>query len=117
MIDYREHNGRTIAVVSGRSISSAADALDLMAEVYYGGCGCIVLPRELLPESFFSLKTGVAGEMLQKFSNYGMKLAIVGGFGTAASRSLAAFIYECNKGRQVFFKKTTEEALDALSQA
>lgn len=114
MIDYRDYNGEMIAVVSDIKIAGAQDALDIMAEVFFSGCGKMIIRKETLPESFFSLKTGLAGEILQKFSNYNMKLAIVGDFENINSKSLRDFIYESNKGNQVFFVETEQEALDAL---
>jgi hypothetical protein len=114
MISYRDNAGCRIAVVSGVGIKSVQDALDLMAEVSYNGCGHMVLYKEALPDGFFSLKTGFAGEMLQKFSNYRMKLAITGDFSNIKSNSLKCFIYECNNGKQIFFKETLDEAIDAL---
>ncbi len=117
MIDYREYGGKTVAVVSSRAISCAGDMLDIMAEVFFSGCDMMTIRKELLPDGFFSLKTGLAGEILQKFSNYSMRLAIVGDFSNIGSKSLADFIYECNKGKQVFFKNTEEEAIEVLLKA
>ena len=52
----------------------------------------------------------MAGDILQKFSNYKMRLAIIGSF-SYESKSLKDFIYECNKGKLVNFVKTLSEAL------
>jgi len=51
------------------------------------------------------LSTGVAGEVIQKFVNYQVRLAIVGDVALAASRSqpLSDFIAESNRGRHVWF--------------
>jgi hypothetical protein len=114
MITYEDFNGNTIAVISDAKIESVQDAFDIMAEVSYAGCGSIIVQKDMLPESFFSLKTGLAGEILQKFSNYRVKLAIVGDFDNVKSGSLKSFIYESNKGNQVFFMKTKAEVLKAL---
>ncbi len=114
MINYNLYKGCKIAVVSGVSIKSVQDALDLMADISYNDCERIVLYKDALPEEFFILKAGLAGEILQKFSNYRMKLAIAGDFGNVKSKSLKSFIYECNNGKQIFFKETLKEAIDAL---
>lgn len=115
MIDYVNSNGKTIAVAKDIKILNTADALDLIAEASYSGCDSIVVSKESFPESFYSLKTGFAGEILQKFSNYRMKLAIVGDFSSIKSNSLSAFIYESNKGNRIFFKSTFDEAAKALT--
>ena len=81
------------------------------------GCDAVMLHAESLAQAFFDLKTGVAGEMLQKFSNYRMKLAIIGDFTVYKSRSLRDFIRESNGGKTVFFVDSVERALAKLSAA
>jgi hypothetical protein len=56
----------------------------------------------------------MAGEILQKFTNYRMRLAIVGDFSIFSSKSLQDFIYESNKGKQINFSDSVGNALKAL---
>ncbi|MCB0629182.1 MAG: DUF4180 domain-containing protein, partial [Lewinella sp.] len=70
--------------------------------------------ENITPE-FFDLKTKIAGEILQKFSNYRVRLSIVGDFTVYTSRSLKDFIHESNKGKLVNFVDSLEEALERLS--
>ncbi|MGI6468320.1 MAG: DUF4180 domain-containing protein [Syntrophomonadaceae bacterium] len=77
-------------------------------------CTKIVINESSITKSFFDLKTGIAGEILQKFSTYQMKLAIVGDFSIYTSKSLKDFIFESNKGSQVFFLSNEEEAIKRL---
>lgn len=109
-------NGRTVAIIDKEEkIGDTQDALDLMASASYsGGCGAMIVYKESLCEGFFDLKTRIAGDMLQKFSNYSFRLAIVGDFGAYRSKALRDFIFESNKGTLVAFKSTLAEALDAL---
>jgi len=96
-------------------IVSVQAMLDLMADAnYQGGSSLMVIYQESLGDNFFDLSTGFAGELLQKFSNYRVRLAIVGDFSGYKSKALRDFIYECNQGNLVFFKNTLEEALAAL---
>lgn len=96
-------------------ITQTQDALDILASVsYHADCMGIVIYKESLDESFFDLRTGLAGEILQKFTNYQMKLAIVGDFSIYASKNLKDFIYECNKGKLVYFKNDVASAISAL---
>ncbi len=89
--------------------------LDVIATVqYYEKCNRIIVHRESLGEAFFDLKTKIAGEILQKLMNYNMKIAIVGDFSEVQSNAFKDFIYECNKGKAVFFKATIEEGATAL---
>ena len=77
--------------------------------------GRVVLDRSAFPEGFFDLSTGVAGEILQKFVNYRVKLAIVGDFSVDTSKSLRDYIRECNRGRDICFVPSRQEALDRLA--
>ena len=61
------------------------------------------------------LSSGLAGEILQKYINYGGKIAIYGDFSHYTSKPLKDFIYESNKGKDVFFVATKEEAVQKLS--
>ena len=118
-MDYRINNGVRLAV-AGRDarLDSVRDILDLIVSAsYLEACAGLVLFKESLPERFFDLKTGFAGEVLQKFSNYRFRLAVVGDFSQVASKSLKDFIYESNNGRLVFFKSDIDSALTALSNA
>ena len=107
---------QNIAIVDkDEKITNAQDILDMMASAQYQfECIGMVLYKESLNESFFDLKTGLAGEILQKFSNYHFKLGIVGDFSHYTSKSLRDFIYECNKGNMVYFKEDLDSALSAL---
>ncbi|WP_372008639.1 DUF4180 domain-containing protein [Paenibacillus chitinolyticus] len=117
-VDQRQHS--KVAVISSEDvvISSVNDALDLMADIRYNHeCDKVLLRKEQLTEDFFELKTKLAGDILQKYINYQLKIAIVGEFSGYNSKSLNDFIYECNHGNNVFFKGTEAEALDALHGA
>jgi len=117
-ITTREHNGEQIALVeSGETIvSDVQSALDLMATVRYEtGADRLALTKAALDERFFVLSSGLAGDILQKFVNYQMKLAIIGDFSGYTSKPLRDFIYESNQGTHVFFVSTEEEALRKLS--
>ena len=66
-------------------------------------------------DDFFVLSTGVAGEILQKFTNYQVKLAIFGDYTKYTSNPLLDFIYESNKGDHILFVATEDEAIERLS--
>lgn len=115
-----EANGRDIAVVSSNEvvIHDVQSALDLMATVrYVTGCDRIVMDQSLINESFFDLKTRLAGEIVQKFVNYQVKFAIAGDFSRYASKSLRDFIYESNSGNDLFFMPSEQQAIEKLSTA
>jgi hypothetical protein len=74
----------------------------------------LILYEEIVHPDFFDLKTKLAGEILQKCSNYQFRLAIVGDFSKYKSKSLRDFIYEINKGKLVAFTHNLESALNWL---
>lgn len=109
-----------LAVVRGGEllISTPQDAVELIAAARYEtGCQALILPKEILSEDFFRLSTGLAGEVLQKFVNYGMRVALVGDFSQYTSKPLRDFIRESNRGNAVLFVRTEEEAGERLSVA
>jgi hypothetical protein len=96
-------------------IHSVQDAIDLMADCNYRDAGNIILKDSNITKDFFDLKTGIAGEILQKFSNYRVRLAITGDFTRYSGRSLRDFIYESNRHGHIFFVSDTQEAYLKLS--
>ena len=98
-------------------ITSGPAAMDVIASLRYEtGASAVVLYKDCLDESFFRLSSKMAGEVLQKFVNYKMRLAIVGDFSHYTSKPLRDFIYESNKGSQVGFWPAEEEALAWLDR-
>ncbi|WP_160137390.1 DUF4180 domain-containing protein [Chryseobacterium sp. c4a] len=115
----KPHNvgNRQIAEVTSEQIiiQSAEDGLDLMGNIYYQGFDKVVLYEKNITPDFFDLKTKIAGEILQKFSNYRIGLAIVGDFSKYESKSMKDFIFESNKTKHVNFVETLEQALENFS--
>lgn len=115
-----QSNGVSIAIVQSDEIiiEDAQSALDFIMTIqYYDDCHRIAIYKEAVIEDFFKLSTGIAGEILQKFSNYRKKLAIIGDFSTYTSKPLKDFIYESNRGNTVFFVSDEQAAIDKLSDA
>ncbi|MBF8193911.1 DUF4180 domain-containing protein [Nonomuraea sp. K274] len=89
----------------GEPLRETRDALDLIGEAWGRGATWVAVPAERLHDDFFTLRTGVAGEIAQKFVNYGVGLAIVGDVSrhTAASSALRDWVYEVNRGDHIWF--------------
>lgn len=118
-IQKTEKNGIKAARITASEllITDLQSALDLIAAVKYEtGCTRIILDKAVICEDFFILSTCLAGEILQKFINYGIRMAVVGDFSGYTSKPLYDFIYESNRGKDFFFVPTQEEALDKLCQ-
>lgn len=95
-------------------INTEQDALDLMANLgYLYDSRKIIIYRRNLCDDFFVLNSGIAGSIMQKFSNYRVRASIIGDF-SDVSKSLKAFIVECNRTRQVIFTADLDAALKAL---
>lgn len=105
MLRIRQINNEiTAEIVSDDvAISTAQDALDLMVDARHQGANSVMIHEKNFIKDFFDLKTGLAGEIMQKFVNYDMKLTIVGDFNKYGSESLQAFIIECNRGNHFSF--------------
>ena len=97
-------------------INNVQDVLDLFGELYGQYYDGIILYERNITHDFFDLQTRLAGEILQKFSNYRIRLVIVGDWSKYTSRSLEAFICESNKGKTVNFSSSPTEALKLLSR-
>ncbi len=97
-------------------ISTIDDVPDLLGNLYFQGFDRVIVHERNIVPAFFDLKSGIAGEVLQKFSTYRMRIAIVGDFDKFTSKSLRDFIRESNKGSTVNFVGSVSEALDRLSR-
>ncbi|MCW2840617.1 MAG: hypothetical protein JWR55_2100 [Aeromicrobium sp.] len=88
----------------GAATELVGEAIGLRAEV-------VVVPAERLTDDFFQLRTGVAGEIAQKFANYGLRLAIIGDISRqlAGSTALAEWVEESNRGDDLRFYDTFDE--------
>ena len=114
-----EKNGITCAIVNSSEIviKDAQSALDLLMSAKYDiGTKNIVIDKKLVAEDFFILSKGLAGEILQKYVNYGGRIAIYGDYSLYTSKPLKDFIYESNKGKDVFFVATQGEAVEMLTR-
>lgn len=116
----RKGTHKNIAVVQNDSliITDLQSALDFAMTISYDtGTSNLVIPKECVTEDFFVLSTKLAGGILQKYVNYGIKLAIVGDFSGYTSKPLHDFIYESNKGKDFFFVPDVEEAIKKMESS
>ncbi|MFJ8847094.1 DUF4180 domain-containing protein [Streptomyces cyaneofuscatus] len=110
-----DHHGTAVLACSpdGPSIATVQDALDQLIGPAFQGAEVVAVPAERLDDRFFDLSTGVAGAILQKFSNYRLRLVVVGDITRhlAASSALPDLVREANQGRDIWFVAD----LDALA--
>lgn len=98
---------------AGPPVTTTQDALDLIG-ASYAGAEVVAVPASRLDERFFTLGTRFAGEVMQKFVNYRVRLVVVGDISRhlAASSALRALVHESNKAGHVWFVPDLD-ALDA----
>lgn len=111
-------NNIEVAVVSSDEllITDVQSALDFIMTVKYEtGCSNIAINKEAIVDDFFVLSTCLAGEILQKFINYGVRVAIYGDFSKYTSKPLKDLIYESNQGKDIYFQPDASLAVDMLS--
>ena len=110
-------NNKTVAVIHSDEllIKDVSSALDLIMNLQYEtGCTDFAVNNDAICNDFFILSTGLPGEILQKFINYGIRFAIYGDFSKYTSKPLKDFMYESNRGRDVYFQPDVSTALDKL---
>ncbi|MGW0434874.1 DUF4180 domain-containing protein [Micromonospora sp. NPDC003197] len=88
----------------GPPVTTVQDALDLIGAAFLGAT-VVAVPASRLDESFFSLGTRFAGEVMQKFVNYRLRLAVIGDIAPhlAASSALRALVHESNSADHIWF--------------
>jgi PadR family transcriptional regulator, regulatory protein AphA len=64
-------------LLRGDYFFSKQDALDLCVACIENNTNLLLLHAEILSDDFFKLKTGLAGQMLQKFVNFHVKVAVI----------------------------------------
>lgn len=115
--DIYKINGSKIAEIVSEDIeiSNSQDALDMMADFFNQGIKKIILKENNIIPDFFNLKTGLAGDILQKFTNYNFIIAVVGDFSKYSGKSIKDFIFESNKTGKIIFVNSSDEAKEKLS--
>jgi hypothetical protein len=65
----------------------------------------VAVPADRLTDDFFQLRTGVAGAIAQKFTDYRMGLAVVGDVSarTTTGAAFRDYVRETNRGLAVWF--------------
>jgi len=105
IIHTKNGNVITELIVDGILLKNAQDFLDIAANCPSRN---IILHKENILPDFFNLKTKIAGDVLQKASNYRIRIGIVGDFKNIYSKKLRDFIYESNKTEEILFQEKVE---------
>lgn len=106
-----------ICSADGEPIGGEADIMDLLGDAFSLEARWVAIPAERFDEAFFQLGTRVAGDIIQKFANYRVGVAVIGDISrhTEASSALRDFVTECNRGRQTWFLTDIERLRERLA--
>lgn len=101
----------------GPTLSNDRAIMDLIADGRSNSADLVVVPAARFSPEFFQLRTRIAGDLLQKFVNYQLRLTILGDLSKQASEShsLQAFIRESNRGTHLWFLNTIDELEQKLT--
>ena len=103
-----ERPGVVVASRAGIFIASPRDASDAVGAAF-GARGVILGEPDVAP-AFFDLRTGLAGEVFQKFTNYRIRLALVVPDPAAHGERFAELAYEHAAHNLIRFFRTEEDA-------
>lgn len=92
-------------------IADVASGSQLLVDLYYQHFDIMIFHEKNINPDFFELRSGMAGELLQKASNFQLRLAFIGNFEAYSSKSLQDFIRESNKHGKILFVSSPEEAI------
>lgn len=70
----------------------------------------VLIDRDALPEAFFDLRTGMAGELAQHLTLYGVRLACVVPDLSAQPQRFVEYARESNRGSHIRFFESRAEA-------
>jgi hypothetical protein len=116
--DLQHINGTAVLMCApdGTKVRGDRDALDIIGEAAHRGADWVAIPTSRFDDDFFRLRTRIAGEIIQKFVNYRLGVAIVGDISrhTAVSSALRDFVREANRGTQIWFIPDLDVLRDRL---
>lgn len=119
-MDYRireSERGKYIELMSAAEpLRTENDALDLIALGWEHETQAVLIHGEALSEDFFKLRTKSAGDMIQKFTNYGMKVAAIIPRETTQQGRFKEMASETNNGPHFRIYDRIEEAEQWLLQ-
>ncbi|MCT7324892.1 DUF4180 domain-containing protein [Ralstonia mojiangensis] len=114
MPELQQWNGEAVLCLdeAGLPIATEQDALDhLIGEALGHGASMVAVPVSRLDATFFVLRTGLAGGIAQKITNYRLKLAVVGDISAHlhASSALRDWVRESNKRDTIRFVPSLDD--------
>jgi PadR family transcriptional regulator, regulatory protein AphA len=94
----------------GQVLRTDADILDLVAACGEHLCDRLMVHAGLLPTDFYDLKTGLAGNLLQKLVNYRLRCAFILDEVLVGNGRFSEMMIESNRGEQFHFCFNVDDA-------
>lgn len=112
----RLHRHAGLTILEVQADGEPLGAIDIIGEAYGQDVDWIAVPVSRLPAEFFRLRSGVLGEFTQKFSTYGLRLAVTGDISEhlSASDPFRAYVAEANRSSHLRFAGDVAGLLDLL---
>jgi hypothetical protein len=96
-------------------VRTAQDMLDIMAFAGERDIRLVLLEVDNMSRDFYDLSSGLAGDILQKCSNYGFRLVVTGNYANVMSSRFPELAAELNRGSQIRFFPTRDAAVHWLT--
>jgi DNA-binding PadR family transcriptional regulator len=103
-------------LADGPKIDNEQDALELVAICGENDTNLLMFHGENLPDDFFRLRTGLAGNILQKFASYHLKAAAVITAGLVNQGRFREMALEANRGQHFRIFSNRQEAEGWLTE-
>lgn len=107
-----------VCAPDGRKLSGGDTALDLIGDAMGCHAEVVAVPVERVADEFFALRSGVAGDVVQRFVNHRLRLVVVGDIASrvAAGGALRDFVREANRGHRTWFVADRAELGERLAR-
>jgi hypothetical protein len=106
-----------VCAADGPPLAAAEDAGAFVSTAWEHQASLAAIPLARLGSDFLRLRTRLAGDAVQKFVNYRLRLAIVRDISTwtADSTPLRDFVQEANQGQHIWFVADMDELARRLA--
>lgn len=111
--------GVAVLVVDGDGpVVGVQTVANLLQGAMEAGARTVAIAVGRLDPEFFELRSGIAGEMVQRFANYRCRLVVVGELPGEArdSRSFSGLVREGNRGDGPWFVMTLDGLAERLAR-
>jgi len=102
--------GASMAFFEGSRVD-AAEPAGIVTDCIESGTSSLLLDSPALPREFYDLRTRVLGTIVQRATQYRIRLAVVVPDVDTRSDPFQAFVREANRGEQLFFARSRGEAI------